>query len=592
MNSTASIEPRKLQWFYGISLLYIASAAVSLVAENFWYLLVPAALAIVYLSVFAIDILMYIVVFSTPLAVNLDNKAFGFALSVPTEPLMFGIMLLFLLKVVREGRFDPAVMKHPVTIAILINLGWIFLTTLTSTMLVVSLKHFLARLWFVSVFFFLGTQLFRNNANIRRFIWLYLIPLLGVIGYTLVRHAQNGWTQKSAHWVMTPFYNDHTAYAAVIAMFLPVTFALTRNKAYSLPLRLMAVFTFLVLITAMILSYTRAAWISLIVALAIYLVFAFRIRFTTLLLVAGTLLALFFAFRTEITLRLEQNRQQSSTDFNTHLQSISNITTDASNLERINRWNSALRMFRERPFFGWGPGTYQFQYAPYQLSGEKTIISTNAGDRGNAHSEYIGPLAESGVLGAVTFIVLLLVMLYRAVLLYGRLTDPESRLLLMGILLGLVTYIIHGSLNNFLDTDKASVPFWAFVAVLVAMDCRPAVPPGGNGHGRSGNGMNRLHRCMLAEHPLPGNIVRGACLVRRQPVPALRDEIVHGIAQRGRNDAENRNEPPSASQAFQHMQHGPGPPVDLAAFDHQQRFFLRKPESQPFSQGRCRSGFP
>jgi putative inorganic carbon (HCO3(-)) transporter len=493
MNGTASIEPRKLQWFYGISLLYIGSAAVSLVAENFWYLLVPAALAILYLSVFAIDILMYIVVFSTPLAVNLDNKAFGFAFSVPTEPLMFGIMMLFLLKVVREGRFDSAVMKHPVTLAILVNLGWILVTTLTSTMLLVSLKHFLARLWFVIVFYFLGTQLFRSNVNIRRFVWLYLIPLIGVIGYTLVRHAHNGWTQKTAHWVMTPFYNDHTAYAAVIAMFLPVTFALTRNRNYSLPLRLTATLAFLILITAMILSYTRAAWISLAVALAVYIVFAFRIRLSTILLVGGTLFALFFAFRTEITLRLEQNRQQSSTDFNTHLQSISNITTDASNLERINRWHSALRMFRERPFFGWGPGTYQFQYAPFQLSSEKTIISTNAGDRGNAHSEYIGPLAESGVLGAVTFILILLVMLYRAVLLYGRLNDPESRLLLMGILLGLITYIIHGSLNNFLDTDKASVPFWAFVAVLVALDCRHPATAEQNGNGRTGNGMNRIH---------------------------------------------------------------------------------------------------
>src|SRR6187399_1719267 len=145
-------------------------------------------------------------------------------------------------------------------------------------------------------------------------------------------------------------------------------------------------------------------------------------------------------------IKLERNRAQSATDFNKHLQSISNITTDASNLERINRWNSALRMFREKPVFGWGPGTYQFQYAPYQLSTEKTIISTNAGDQGNAHSEYIGPLAESGVLGAVTFVVLLIVVVYRALMLYRRLQDKEARLITLGILLGLVTYIVHGSL--------------------------------------------------------------------------------------------------------------------------------------------------
>ena len=37
-------------------------------------------------------------------------------------------------------------------------------------------------------------------------------------------------------------------------------------------------------------------------------------------------------------------------------------------------------------------------------------------------------------------------------------------------LLGFVTYIVHGALNDFLDTDKASVPFWGFIAMLVAID--------------------------------------------------------------------------------------------------------------------------
>ena len=36
--------------------------------------------------------------------------------------------------------------------------------------------------------------------------------------------------------------------------------------------------------------------------------------------------------------------------------------------------------------------------------------------------------------------------------------------------MGLITYYFHGTMNNFLDTDKASVPFWGFVAILVALD--------------------------------------------------------------------------------------------------------------------------
>jgi hypothetical protein len=36
--------------------------------------------------------------------------------------------------------------------------------------------------------------------------------------------------------------------------------------------------------------------------------------------------------------------------------------------------------------------------------------------------------------------------------------------------LSLLTYYIHGMFNNFLDTDKLSVPFWAFTAAVVALD--------------------------------------------------------------------------------------------------------------------------
>ncbi len=44
------------------------------------------------------------------------------------------------------------------------------------------------------------------------------------------------------------------------------------------------------------------------------------------------------------------------------------------------------------------------------------------------------------------------------------------RYLAMIILLCLITYWFHGFLNNFLDTDKAAVPYWACIAILVALD--------------------------------------------------------------------------------------------------------------------------
>ena len=151
---------------------------------------------------------------------------------------------------------------------------------------------------------------------------------------------------------------------------------------------------------------------------------------------------------------------------------MSNVSTDASNLERINRWKSAIRLFEERPHLGWGSGTYQFNYAPYQNYYEKTIISTNAGNMGNAHSEYLSVLAETGWPGLLSFIVLIGMVFTKAIVLYHKLNDSQDQAMLMACILGLVTYFTHAFLNNFFDMDKASVPIWAFVAIIVVLDLK------------------------------------------------------------------------------------------------------------------------
>ena len=46
------------------------------------------------------------------------------------------------------------------------------------------------------------------------------------------------------------------------------------------------------------------------------------------------------------------------------------------------------------------------------------------------------------------------------------------KLLMICMFLGLVTYFIHGILNNYLDTDKATVPVWGMTAAIVMLDLK------------------------------------------------------------------------------------------------------------------------
>jgi len=457
-----------------LTVLFIAINSYLIAQDQYVFSLVPVGLLVVYFAFFRLETLIYIIVFFTPLSLLLSNFVSETAVDMylPTEPLLFGVMIIFFLKLIVEKKFDRKVALHPVSIAIYFYLTWMFITSLTSTMPVISFKFFISHMWFIVVFYFIGTQIFYRYRNMERYIWAYVAGFLIVIIYTISNHSQYGlFDQQMAHSVMRPFYNDHTSYGAMLAMFIPVLtgFAVIHKKSSNAKLvliwSLIPAFLF-----AILLSYSRAAWISLVVALVVFLIILLRIRFTTLLVFAGVLVGIFFAYQTEILLKLEQNRQDSSTDLAKHVKSISNISSDASNLERINRWQSALRMFSEKPLTGWGPGTYAFQYAPFQFSYEKTIISTDFGDMGTAHSEYIGPLAESGVLGMLSFLAILVVTVLTALKDYLRNTRRKYRLLALAVFLGLVTYFTHGFLNNFLDTDKASAPFWGFIAILVAID--------------------------------------------------------------------------------------------------------------------------
>jgi len=463
-------ERFKILSIYLLGASFVVFNTYLLVNEKFWGLLAPVVLLMLVLYLFSLDRVLILIVILTPFAVNLKNPEFGIGVSLPTEPMLFGVLLFFIIRLFYDGYREYKVLRHPVTIAIIINMIWIFITCFTSELPIVSIKFLLARLWFVIPFYFMGIVLFKDFGKIKKFQWYYVIPLLVIIFYTLYNHSVWGFTKPTSNLVMKPFYNDHTAYGSVIAFFLPVFFGFVVTKLYSRKIRFLALIVLTIMVIGIIFSYSRAAWISVAIAVAIYFVILFRIKFIWLLVSIGILVGFFFIFRYQFIDKMEKNKQDSSTDFVEHVQSMSNISSDASNLERINRWQSALRMFQDRPVFGWGPGTYQFVYAPYQRSKERTIISTNYGDMGNAHSEYFGPLSESGVLGMLTFMAIVIAVIITALRVIKHSKSREVRTLTLLLLLGLITYYVHGLLNNFLDTDKASIPFWAFTAMIVAMD--------------------------------------------------------------------------------------------------------------------------
>ena len=421
-----------------------------------------------YFFIFRLKTLVYLMAFLTPFSVLLNDADYNIGLSLPGEPIMIMVSLLFLMRLFFDIRWDKKVMFHPISIVIYLYLIWMFICCFTSELPLVSFKFLASKIWFITACYAVVIYAFKEHfKGVEIYFRCYAAALAVIVMITSVKHAFHGFNKDVGHWIMSPYYNDHTAYGAVLALFIPIVAAFLFKPGSSKLLKSFYALILTILLIGLYLSFSRAAWLSLVGMMGVWVVLKLRIKFSWIVATILFCGVLFWSFQTEIMHTLNKNSQDSSANISEQLQSMSNISTDASNVERLNRWVSAFGMVRERPVFGFGPGCYQFCYAPFQKPKYKTIITTSFGDGGNAHSEYFGPLAETGIVGMLTVILLLSVTLYYGIKTYITARDKNIKTMVLGVILGLTTYIIHGVLNNFLDTDKLSLPFWGCLALIV-----------------------------------------------------------------------------------------------------------------------------
>jgi hypothetical protein len=88
----------------------LVNAYILLFDKGLFYLynLLPLFLFVILLAVLDIEKIMYIMVFSTPLAISLKELGMsnGLNLSLPSEPLMIGMTLIYILNEISHGITD------------------------------------------------------------------------------------------------------------------------------------------------------------------------------------------------------------------------------------------------------------------------------------------------------------------------------------------------------------------------------------------------------------------------------------------------------------------------------------------------------
>lgn len=413
-----------------------------------------------------------LLIFCAPLSMSLSFEELG-KISIPTEAVSFIVFGILILSLIMFKNIDHKFWLHPVTLLLLADILINIYTSAFSSNVFVSVKRLIIHSVFIGVYYFAFYLWFVKKGKPNNLYLLFGLGMIIPLIYSLVRHYNYGFSQIISFAIPQPFFNDHTIYAACIAFVLPffMYWLFTDRKDSSRPAIIGFIILSIILIIALILSYSRAAWISVIAVALLSALLIVRIKILHILALIIVLGAVLFIISGRMLKDKEIGEHIYTDNIIEHFGTLGKLQSDVSNKERLNRWVCSLRMFQEKPFTGFGPGTFQFEYAPYQSDEYMTRISTNKGDRGGAHSEYLSALAEKGIAGFVQFTLLVFYSIHLGIsLFYKNKDNKEIRLVIYGGLMGLVTFYVHALFNEFLTYDKMSILVYGSLSMLVYID--------------------------------------------------------------------------------------------------------------------------
>ncbi|MGB0869118.1 MAG: O-antigen ligase family protein [Flavobacteriales bacterium] len=413
--------------------------------------------------------LLYTIAFLTPL--SFDIILGGSKISFPNELLMMLALVFFCVKVLSGYKLNTSIFRHPMSVIIYLFLFWMILTSIFSVSPLVSIKRTIMQCSFYLAFYFLLLHAFTSTKSFTTFFQLYIFGCIIPIIKSLISHSTWNFAQEASLYVSMPFFDEHTLYAACLAFVIPfilIQIGLTKKfimRSFQMVLSIL-------FILALYFSYSRAAWISLILSAVFYLFIRLKIQFWQInMILISSALALSY-YSEPIYSSMRENNSKYDDNAAHHLTSVTNLRSDASNLERINRWVCAYRMFLEKPVTGFGPGTYQFEYGAFQTNEFTTRISSHDGTKGNAHSEFFGILSEMGLPGLFTFIILVFYSIKLGLKNIYDLQNKNDVSLATCIILGLITFYCHGLFNSFIDSSKISILVIGSMATLVFLDLK------------------------------------------------------------------------------------------------------------------------
>jgi O-antigen ligase len=460
------LSPEKV--FIFLAIILLSSLFAGLYFEAFYLMLFPFAALLVLVALIDFTKIYYLMIMVIPITIEIYLPN-GLGIDLPTEPILIGLTLLFPFILLMKFKAEHLeLLTNPIVIALLFHIGWILIAAVLGADVIVGLKFFMAKLWYIVPFFFLSIYVFRGKKEYKYFFWLLMIPLALSICYVLVRHSSYGFSFSDVNSAVSPIYRNHVNYGLLMAGFLPFVWCFYHWYEKGSFERILIGGTIILMLIGIYFTYTRAAQLAVVIGVGAY--FIIRFRLVLLSLISATLLVLVLTtFLLNEDRYLEYAPQYEKTITHESFDNLLEATVkmeDISTMERVNRWVAGYHMAVDRPFSGFGPGNFYFNYKNYMVSSFVTYVSDNP-DKSGIHNYYLMTLVEQGFVGLLFFLALLFSALLYGERLYHRIKDSDYQKIVMAATVSIIVIASVILINDLLEALKIGSLFFISMAILV-----------------------------------------------------------------------------------------------------------------------------
>ena len=235
--------------------------------------------------------------------------------------------------------------------------------------------------------------------------------------------------------------------SGVMCMLLPVVVVILVDPGFEKKLKKISVFAVISILVGLLCNKSRGAWLTelIVIPVATYR-YVKKNKFYL-----AVMLAVFFGIAGFMV---------SSPQYMQRVKSITNITTERSNADRIWVWKSALDMLRDHPATGVGFGQFKVRYqAEYKYAQESQKLT-------HAHNNFLQVSAENGIIGLAGFLYFIGYYLYRSMRNYCINKNPYD-ILVFTIFFGFIC--LFGMIDYSLGFSTGIRTMWFLLAILLQL---------------------------------------------------------------------------------------------------------------------------